>query len=267
MKKQKTNPKQIIAGTLASIIFLQSCSKQPITYYDEEDVTVINMLYDDYNRSEIIPIQINLDKEICLYMDFLRKLINDIIYDPQIAQTFLNSPKDYIESNGFDNVEINLDDELIEFITCFADKDLNVAITKNDVEGFIRICSEKGYFNRLKRPEVDNIRKILQSNPELQKQICPENASFVAFALAVVVGVAAFVWAITVTHVTAGNVVAVGTFHVYAAATTWSWKINHSITPNHDYLTQNNATIDIWLLKSNDLSNLGIIIDKKLICI
>lgn len=68
---------------------------------------------------------------------------------------------------------------------------------------------------------------------------------------------------ITVTHVTAGNVVAVGTFHVYAAATTWSWKINHSITPNHDYLTQNNATIDIWLLKSNDLSNLGIIIDKK----
>lgn len=28
-------------------------------------------------------------------------------------------------------------------------------------------------------------------------------------------------------------------------------------------LTQNNATIDIWLLKSNDLSNLGIIIDKK----
>lgn len=29
-------------------------------------------------------------------------------------------------------------------------------------------------------------------------------------------------------------------------------------------LTQNNATIDIWLLKSNDLSNLGIIIDKKI---
>lgn len=57
MKKQKTNPKQIIAGSLASIIFLQSCSKQPITYYDEEDVTVINMLYDDYNRSEIIPIR------------------------------------------------------------------------------------------------------------------------------------------------------------------------------------------------------------------
>lgn len=54
---------------------------------------------------------------------------------------------------------------------------------------------------------------------------------------------------------------------LYAAATTWSWKINHSITPNYDYLTQNNATIDIWLLKSNDLSNLGIIIDKKLICI
>lgn len=50
---------------------------------------------------------------------------------------------------------------------------------------------------------------------------------------------------------------------MYAAATTWSWKINHSITPNHDYLTQNNATIDIWLLKSNDLSNLGIIIDKN----
>lgn len=63
---------------------------------------------------------------------------------------------------------------------------------------------------------------------------------------------------------TAGNVVAVGTFHVYAAATTWSWKINHSITPNHDYLTQNNATIDIWFLKSKDLSNLGILIDKKI---
>lgn len=262
MKRRKVNPKQIIAGSLASVIFIQSCSKQPILYYNEEDVTVVNTQYDDYSKNNILPIQINLNKETCLYIDFLNKLVNDIICNPNIAQEFLKSPEKYITSNGFDEISVNIDDELLRFITCLADDDLNVAITNNDIENFIQICYKKGYFNHLKNSDIEVMKKILETNPELLKQIGPEFSSFVAFAAAAVVGVLAVVWAVIVTHIGVGNVIGIGTAFIYAAATTWT-AIGNANTNVLDNLTDNSSIIDVWLLKSEDLSKLNIIVDEN----
>lgn len=262
MKRRKVNPKQIIAGSLASVIFIQSCSKQPILYYNEEDVTVVNTQYDDYSKNNILPIQINLNKETCLYIDFLNKLVNDIICNPNIAQEFLKSPEKYITSNGFDEISVNIDDELLRFITCLADDDLNVAITNNDIENFIQICYKKGYFNHLKNSDIEVMKKILETNPELLKQIGPEFSSFVAFAAAAVVGVLAVVWAVIVTHIGVGNVIGIGTAFIYAAATTWT-AIGNANTNVLDNLTHNSSIIDVWLLKSEDLSKLNIIVDEN----
>lgn len=262
MKRRKVNPKQIIAGSLASVIFIQSCSKQPILYYNEEDVTVVNTQYDDYSKNNILPIQINLNKETCLYIDFLNKLVNDIICNPNIAQEFLKSPEKYITSNGFDEISVNIDDELLRFITCLADDDLNVAITNNDIENFIQICYKKGYFNHLKNSDIEVMKKILETNPKLLKQIGPEFSSCVAFAAAVVVGVLAVVWVAIVTHIGVGNVIGIGTAFIYAAATTWT-AIGNANTNVLDNLTHNSSIIDVWLLKSEDLSELNIIVDEN----
>ncbi|MBR7022842.1 MAG: hypothetical protein IKI09_05140 [Bacteroidales bacterium] len=275
MKKNRINPTQIIAGTLASVIFVQSCSKPQIVYYQDENIASINMLGQDYDNSVLLPLDINIDSQMSLYLSFLNELGADIISNPQVAQEFLSSPTDYLQRHGFSNITIDLDESLLNMVLLFADDELSSAIMNNDVASFVQICNTKGYIKVINDSRLTMIKTLLGNNKDLIDKLSSMDskgsvdgdaaAGVVAFALAIAVGAAVAVWAVLVTHVGAGNVALLGTFHVYAAATTYTWKgkdeKSYEGIGDNGLSINNSELIKIWLLKGGDSSQCNMITD------
>lgn len=270
MRKKRTKPSQIIAGSLASIIFVQSCSKPSISYYDDEDVVAINLLDKDYENNMLLPIEIKLDSQLSSYFDFLNELAEEIINNPETAQQFLASPTEYMDNHGYSNLTISLDESLLNMVLCYADEELIEAIKKNDVELFVRICNSKGYIKSISESNLEIVRSILSSNEEFVKYLDSlesngvgekgAQTTAVAFTVAIAIGAAVAIWAGAVTHVLIGNVTVVGTVHDVAAATTYVWKGNEAELNNG--MPNNSELIKIWLLKGGDASKCDMITNQ-----
>lgn len=266
MKKCQIKAKQIIAGSLASIILIQSCTKSSVNYYYSEDIDYINTNNNDYENSILLPIDISIDSQVGTYLDFLNELASNIIQNPMIAQDFLMNPDNYIYSHGYSNIHINMDDALLNMVLCLADEELNSSIKNNDVASFVHICNRKGYIKAVNDYDVKLVKKLLENNPEIVQLVKQfdgtdndlkiESEAGVAFAAVLVVGVVAFIWAVAVTHAGVVNAALAGTVFAYEAAYTWSTIGEEPLPPvskgNNGSIHDANKLIKLWLLKGGD---------------
>ncbi len=247
--KKKITPKQIIAGSLAATMLAQACTEGTFYFADENVIDINNRSHP--NGDLIIPLELNTTTEEKEYFVFLNNLAADIIKYPAIANSFAKDPAEFLERYGYTNKNISLDEGMMKLVLALGDEEINEAISQNDIKKLVRLCRDKKIVEYVKDSDIDRINTLLNKNPKLfrlnEVDDIQANASVVAFALAVVVGAAAFIWAVVVTHVAAANAAAAATVYAYAYAVQAKWA---EIRSNR----RNSEINQLWALKGGDLS-------------
>ena len=78
------------------------------------------------------------------YLEFLKKLSDDIVEDSTVAVEFSQNPNAYCKKAGFDNLFINMDSGLLKLILALGDQELCDAANRNDIQEFVLLCQQKG---------------------------------------------------------------------------------------------------------------------------
>lgn len=159
----KKHIKKVIAGLIVPAILTPSCSKSD--YFINDDVENINKsMLTKTSNSIAVPINIKLDSRDQIVLDFMMKLIPDIIKNPRIAQQFATDPESIFEIYEIENININLDDGLWKLIIALGDEDIHSAVTSNDISLFFFLCDKKGLISELKESELIKNQQLLIVN-------------------------------------------------------------------------------------------------------
>ncbi|MDR3286053.1 MAG: hypothetical protein LBT27_01250 [Prevotellaceae bacterium] len=111
MKVSKT-AKQVFASTMSVAILAPSCTPLATSLINGDKMPIYRtQSYQDLGELAI-PIDIKLSSENARYVNFLQKLANDIIQNPEIAKEFADNPNAYLQKNGFD-MTISLDEGML----------------------------------------------------------------------------------------------------------------------------------------------------------
>jgi hypothetical protein len=209
-----------------------------------------------------IPLDIYISEEEEKFIVFIDYLINQIFNNPEEAAKFAQNPDGYIKAHGFEDVAINMDDSILQFILALADKDIISAIQNNDFATFFQLCKEKSLIKSINANEQNYIKQIIENNyKELTKDEILRTSA-VVFFVAAVVGVAVFVWAVAVTHVAAANVAAVATAVSYAAAvsaktvTTGEPEKPDTQKPKNMPKVTDDHLLKLWMLKNDNTTSI-----------
>jgi hypothetical protein len=167
--KKKPNFQQVIAGTLATAILAQSCTKYPDLYYDPSTVPNINQ--NNIYNSPTYPfssISISLTLEEKEYLDFVSYLLDDILKNSQNAETFINDPNGYAIEAGYNNLELDINnDDLLKFIIALSDNEIRDAVKNNNITKFLQLCKQKNIIGNFNITNNSVIKKILEKNPNI----------------------------------------------------------------------------------------------------
>lgn len=207
--------------------------------------------------STIVPLELGLEKSAVRYTDFLAKLAHDIVGDPVVARSFSADPNKMIEAYGVEDLKISLDDELLQLIIAMGDEEIVSSIREKNISKYLRLCREKGLFDRFSMSEHFSplLRDLNSSVNQVGSLVTRSNedSSVVAVAAAVLVGVVAVIWAVAVTHVGAMNVVDVATaVHVSAAISTVTIASGEEAKSQEIRNLMNSRVLKIWNMQSAD---------------
>ena len=254
----KKNVQKVVAGTLASSFLFQSCVQG---YMINDDIVSINEKIEENlgivetrsGNNVAIPIDMKFSEQSRKYMDFLGTLTLDIINNPLVAKSFSISPETYLINNGISGVNINLDECMLKVILALGDKDINRAIKENNVDGFFKLCCEKGLVDLVDKSNMSQIQKMMAENPELNGEGMLWSA--VAAFFAAVVGVVVFVWGVAITHVGGVNVAALATVFKHHVAYNTNTRTSGGIIQKLD------PVVRIWTLKKG-MDGIYVVRDK-----
>lgn len=204
-KRTKEVLKKAVAGVLIPAVLMPSCSPY---FLDEEDVVKVNdPITGNLKNSDAmsIAVQINLGAEDLLLLGFLDCLVADILENPEIAKKFAENPRDFAQTYGVQNLDINFDDHFWQLIIALGDKDLHDAAKNQDIQLFFSLCEQRGLIAKLKKSEI-----VKYLDATLDGIEDPEMVGIVAAVVVAVVG--------------AGAGIAVGAAAIYAAVACKDWK-------------------------------------------
>ncbi|GHV35890.1 hypothetical protein FACS1894178_6400 [Bacteroidia bacterium] len=144
MKNNKYLEK-IVAGVLIPSVLLPSCTP----YFVDGDPVSINNVLQERNYSAAVPIDIK-DRTV---VDFLIRIVSNIIQNPALAQQFAEDPNGIAQSYGLENFEINFDDGLWKLVVALGDADIHRAIITQDIALFFELCETKGIMEELRESD------------------------------------------------------------------------------------------------------------------
>lgn len=187
---------------------------------------------------------------------------NDIINNPIIAHTFAQDPQAFLEAYDMTDLHLNLDDNLLQLIIALGDEEITSAIKNRDIKGYLSLCKKKGLFDNISlAKDTSPLFISLEKSKNFTKlQSISENdstnSSFTAFAIAAVVGVAAIVWAVTITHVGLANVTLLATaiYETIAINTSFMSSGEESNISQVRQISNSNI-LKIWNIKKEDSDN------------
>ena len=93
-------------------------------------------------------IDLDLSKSELNYLRFLQRLSDDIIRNPEIAQSFARNPQLFLEQYGF-HEPIDLDEGMLKLILALGDQDINRAVSVGDIRLVLSLMEERGLLTNL----------------------------------------------------------------------------------------------------------------------
>lgn len=245
-----------ISAILSGTILLESCSEGYIINNSAEEINEYIEKYGRTRSSCALPINLNLKQEDKEYLLFIGHLANQIIEDPSVAQSFASNPSDYIKSFGFRESSISIDANLTKLILALGDKDVSSAIKSGNIKRYVNLMSKRKYFGSfISKNALTEISQIIDEeqihNSLTHKLESPIDVQcgYLFFYVAVVVGVAACVWAVVIEHF--GGVNAVGYATVVYSKVGVVSDGKSSTSQGLDSLIDSNI-IKVWNIKSQD---------------
>ena len=273
-QKNKITSKQLVLGSLASLIFIESCTKPELLYYENENVIAINRSEAGNNSCNLVPIILNASEEEYAYLYFLDKLSQDIIKDNNIAKKFLENPKIYLDENGFPDIIVNLDESMLKTILALSDERISQAIKSNDIQTFIKLCKDLGLTKEVEESDLTMVQGILAKVPEIKDLLSKSSLSkdddtkaaivWCAFAVFLVVGAAVFDWALVVSYV--AEAVAAHTtaaFNTQVAYNTKSKATGNNNSSESKIDIQNTSITLLWILEGGAFDQLPSICNEE----
>ena len=266
-KSHKPNVKSIVSGAMSSLILFQSCAS-PSYFLDEDDIVSINKKILSGSNSDIVtPIKINMNDNTIAYLKVLDMLLEDIIKKPNTAKMFMENPEKFVMKHyGITDVKINLDEYMLKTVLALSDTEVCNAIKNNDISKFVELSLKHNLISRPTEADMTIVKQLFESNPELLDVSNLENldydAAIVAFAFAIAVGAAVFVWALAITHATVLNALglavgALGTVK-YVTWTDGEPDDTNDNLGNRRFIQSSH----IWTLKGGKIDNLYVMGEK-----
>ncbi len=257
----KSKLSKVIIGTLSGTLFIESCTNGYYLNYSIDEINETLSKHSTPIENTALPIDVHLNDKQREYLLFLQTLAKEIITDSSIARKFIGNPSEYIKSKGFNSENISIDSKLTKIILALADDEICNAIENGNVEKYLKLLDNKGLIDKVSIRELNQIKKHSYSIKATMEEnnIDTEiiSVSAFAFAVAVLVGAVAVVWAVVVEHFLAANAI--------AATTAIAWKVgavtNGSETNKRVDLLVPKA-LQIWDLKSQDPTLNHLVADK-----
>lgn len=253
---------KIMVGALSGTILLESCTNGYYLNYDVDDINETLSKSSTVFNNKALPINVTFSDEQWEYLIFLQTLAQDILSDSSTAKSFISNPQEYVQSKGF-TCEINIDSKLTQIILALADDEICKAIESGDISTYLNLLKRKGLIDNISISELNQLKDYTSTLNKAMNMSRAANqemvsASFFAFAAAVLVGVAAVVWAVVIEHFGAANAV--------AAATAIVWKVG-AVTSGSSIRTHSDAimttkVMKIWDLKSQDPNSTYLVADQ-----
>lgn len=258
---------KIIAGALASVMIFESCTRGEYMSFSAEDINeAINETNASLN-SIALPINVNFSKEDARYLLFLQKLAQDIIVDPHIAKEFISNPISYCRKNGFNDKHIAMDAQMTKIILSLADEEIMEAASTGDIPRYLGLLKDRGIIDTVSvNLDVALSRKGDINNVNVQvprDEVIDVGGGSLSACLvygAVLVGVAAVVWAVVVEHFAAANAVGALTAIAWtvAAVTDGGRGASYGLV---DSLSDSDM-VRIWMLTNGEMEHVPKLIDQ-----
>lgn len=189
MKNKKIS--QVISGLLIPSVLLQSCDSQ--YFIDTDDVVSINENQLKTRSSIAIPINLNLNSKDLQFLEFIQRIVVDIVKHPSIARSFAKNPKAVAKLYGVNELEIDFEDPVWKLIGALGEEDLHEAIMTNNVKTFFALCKEKGLMSEIQKSDIlkyQNITIPCADTPQLTSDadlgLCGVEVVFIAVAAGIV---------------------------------------------------------------------------------
>lgn len=252
---------KIIAGTLSSAIFAESCTHGYYLDYPADEINKLAQTRSVDSNSIAIPLKVQFSDENIEYISFLNELAQDILKDPSVAKEFIKNPQTYINEHGYPIKFSKLDARLTKIILALADEDVCTAIKTHDIGAYLNIMKSKNYIDTLEINDIDRFFLIgdkINFNEDLLTEARIVSAGL--FLGPVVVAVCCAVWAVFVEHVLVGNAAAFATVFSAAYAYNAFAKVNGHENVYDSLL--NSSYIEIFSLKDTENLDLTIVMDE-----
>lgn len=268
---------KITSIALSSSLILESCVNGYYMDFPADDINAaIENNNDNYCYQAALPLKINVLPHDTEYIFFLQALAADIIANPNVAEEFISNPNEYIAKRGFSGEKIAIDSKLTKIILALANEDICDAIQKGDVKKYLSLLKTNNLIDTITINDVNTaidyqkeINKFIRNN-SMESIDSQETTSIIIFAVAIIVGAAAVVWAVVVEHFAAANAVAVATAIAAAAAYvtvtlsdakggTEKGEDKKIATITESLLCSN--TISIWSIKSQETNHIPLLAD------
>lgn len=259
----KSKFSKFVIGTISGTILLESCTNGYYLNYDVDEINETLSKTTTAINNTALPINVQYSDEQREYLIFLQTLAHDILIDPAIAKSFISNPSEYIKSKGFACENINIDSKLTQIILALADDEICRAIESGNISIYLNLLKDRGLLDTISISELNQLKDYTSSlnkalSLDMANQDMAVSASVLAFAMAVLVGVFAVVWAVVIEHFTAANAV--------GALTAIAWKVAvvTSGTPirNPSDTLLSTKTMRIWNLKSQGPNSMYLVADQ-----
>lgn len=166
MKKKsiKKVAKNAVIGTLcSSILASTSCTKYSLE----------GNIYGEFAPNEEMGIKMidlyetNLSNTFYREAEAVQRIIEELMNDPSAVEKLLNDPDAFYQEKQI-AFQIELSPAQKQLFKAFADEKAISAIRDHDINGFIRICCERGYIapQLYESVNVDELRKYFQSDED-----------------------------------------------------------------------------------------------------
>lgn len=254
---------KFVIGTISGTILLESCTNGYYLNYDVDEINETLSRTTSTIKNTALPINVQFSDEQREYLIFLQTLAHDILTNPAIAKSFISNPSEYIKSKGFACENISIDSKLTQIILALADDEICKAIESGNISLYLNLLKDRGLLDTISISELNQLKDYTSSlNKALSldsaNQDMAVSASLFAFAAAVLVGVAAVVWAVVIEHFGAANAV--------GALTAIAWKVaavtSGAPRRNHSDTLLSTKTMKIWNLKSQDPNSMYLVADQ-----
>ena len=189
MKTNKFITNSVVAITSTSVL-LSSCDGYFINY-DFVDETKLPSMWEH-------AIEIPLSEKDQKYLEFLDKLGNEILKEPQVAKEFSENPAAYLSKYGYEG-DIDLDENMMRMVLALGDEQINEAIRNNDIAKVVALMEQKGLLNNtytnlsLTEEQIEEINRLIGLNKETRTNIVDDKYEAVLIAVTAIYAVALFI--------------------------------------------------------------------------